>query len=343
MAGKLTYKQEMWHMEPVKWGIIGPGNIARDFVSDLAFVKTPQQVVAVLGKSKKSTIEFASTYNIPHTFFEIDEFIAKGNMDVVYVATPHTLHHEQVMKCLQSRLPVLCEKPLTINETQCKELVDASRTTQTFLMEGMWIRFLPGIRLVMSLLNEGKIGKIVSIRASMGYKAPPGPESRRYFDPALGGGSLLDLGVYPVFLALLLLGVPDTIKAVGTLSEEGVDETCSMLFHYNKGQHATLESSLKSETKLPVEIAGEKGTIKILYPWFEKTPGIELQFYNEEPVTYPIQWEGHGLYFETEEVLSCIQNNQIESKLLSHAFSIELIKIMDEIRSQVKVSYTMHE
>lgn len=329
-------------MEPVKWGIIGPGSIARQFVSDLAFVKTPQQVVAVLGHNKDSTMEFAGAFKIPGTFLEFDAFIAKGNMDVVYVATPHTLHHAQVMQCLQHRIPVLCEKPLTINEAQCKELVDAARTAQTFLMEGMWLRFLPGIRLVMSLISEGKIGKIVSLRASMGYKAPPDPDSR-YFDPALGGGSLLDLGVYPVFLALLLLGVPDTIKAVGTLSEEGIDETCSVLFHYSKGQHATLESSLKSETKLPVEIAGEKGTIKILYPWFEKTPGIELQLYNGEPVTYPMQWEGHGLYFETEEVLSCIQNKQIESKLLSHAFSIEMIRTMDEIRSQVNVSYSMHE
>lgn len=329
-------------MEPVKWGIIGPGNIAREFVSDLGFVKTPQQVVAVLGHSKDSTMEFAGTFNIPHVFFELDEFVAKGNMNVVYVATPHTLHYRQVMKCLQHRIPVLCEKPLTINEIQCKELVDAAKSAETFLMEGMWIRFLPGIQLVMSLLNEGKIGEIVSIKASMGYKAPADPDSR-YFDPALGGGSLLDLGVYPVFLALLLLGAPDTIKAIGTLSEEGIDETCSVLFHYNKGQHATLESSLKMETKLPVEIAGEKGTIRILYPWFEKTPGIELQLYNEEAVTYPVQWEGHGLYFETEEVLNCIQNKQIESKLLSHNFSIEMIKIMDEIRSQVNVSYTMHE
>lgn len=329
-------------MEPVKLGIIGPGNIAREFVSDLAFVKTPQQVVAVLGHNEDSTRAFAGTFNIKNIFFELDAFVTQGNMDLVYVATPHTLHHDQVMKCLQHRIPVLCEKPLTINESQCKELVDAARLAQTFLMEGMWIRFLPGIRLVMSLINEGKIGKIVSLRASMGYKAPSDPDSR-YFDPALGGGSLLDLGVYPVFLALLLLGTPDTIKAVGTLSEEGIDETCSVLFHYNKGQHATLESSLKSETKLPVEIAGEKGTIKILYPWFEKTPGIELQLYNGEPVTYPTQWEGHGLYFEIEEVIRCIQNKQIESKLLSHAFSIDLIRTMDEIRSQVNVSYSMHE
>ena len=330
-------------MEPVKWGIIGPGNIAREFVTDLAFIETPQQVVAVLGHNKESTMDIARTFHVPHVFFDMDEFIANGNMDVVYVATPHTLHHEQVMKCLQHRIPVLCEKPLTINEIQCRELVDTAHAMHTFLMEGMWIRFLPGIRLMMSMLDEGKIGKIVSIRASMGYKAPPGPESRRYFDPALGGGSLLDLGVYPVFLALMILGSPDTIKAVGTLSEEGIDETCSVLFHYSKGQHATLESSLKSETKLPVEIAGEKGTLKLLYPWFEKTPGIELQLYNGEPVTYPVHWEGHGLYFETKEVLSCIQNKQIESKLLSHSFSIELIKIMDEIRSQVNVSYSMHE
>jgi predicted dehydrogenase len=329
-------------MEPVKWGIIGPGNIAREFVSDLAFAKKPQQVVAVLGNSRVSALEFTRAFHVPYLFFELNEFVTKGKMDVVYVATPHTIHYEQVLKCLEHRIPVLCEKPLTINESQCRELVAAARRTGTFLMEGMWIRFLPAIKLLISLLEEGKIGKIVSVKASMGYKAPPDPASR-YFDPALGGGSLLDLGIYPVFIALLLLGAPDTIKAVGTLSEEGIDETCSILFHYDKGQHATLESSLKSETKLPVEIAGEKGAIRALYPWFEKTPAIELQLYDKEPETYPVQWEGHGLYFEAEEVIDCIRNKQIESKLLSHTFSLEMIKIMDEIRKQVNVTYDMHE
>lgn len=125
-------------MEPVKRGIIGPGNIAREFVSDLAFVKTPQQVVAVLGNSRDSALEFTRAFHVPRLFFELHEFVTQGNMDVVYVATPHTLHHEEVLKCLEHRIPVLCEKPLTINEAQCRELVAAARRKGTFLMEGMW-------------------------------------------------------------------------------------------------------------------------------------------------------------------------------------------------------------
>jgi predicted dehydrogenase len=194
----------------------------------------------------------------------------------------------------------------------------------------------------LSIIKDGRIGKIVSIKASMCYKAPQEPNSR-YFDPALGGGSLLDLGIYPIFLAHLLLGKPDTLKAVGSLSSKGVDEACSVLFHYNTGQQAILESSLLAQTDMPAEITGEKGTIKILDPWYEKSAGIELNLYNEEKIIYPCVWEGHGLQYETEEVLNCIQQGKLESDQMSHAFSLEMITIMDEIRNQIQVSYDMYE
>jgi len=329
-------------MKTINWGIIGPGSIARDFAKDLDLIDEPQQIKAVVGHKTGSTNEFAKEFMVPDSFTDFDQFIKKAKVDVVYISTPHPQHFEQALSCLQNKIPVLCEKPMTINAEQSAKLIAAAREHNTFLMEGMWIRFLPSIRQVLSLIKEGTIGNIVSVKASMSYKAPPDPSSR-YFDPVLGGGSLLDLGIYPVFLAYLLMGKPGTIKAIGTLTQEGVDAACSILFHYNSGQQAILESSLLAQTDLPAEIAGEKGTIKILDPWYEKAKGIELHLYNEDKIIYPCEWPGHGLHFEVQEVLNCIRNKKIESEKMSHSFSLEMIQIMDEIRNQINVTYDMYE
>ncbi|MGZ5220659.1 MAG: Gfo/Idh/MocA family protein [Chitinophagaceae bacterium] len=329
-------------MKETNWGIIGPGNIAHDFARDLRLIPVLQRITAVVGQNTDSTVEFAREFNVPETYTDFDDFLKNKSMDAVYIATPHPQHFEQALACLQQNIPVLCEKPMTINADQCGELIAAARKHKTFLMEGMWIRFLPSIQQVLSIIQQGKIGNVVSVKASMCYKAPYDPDSR-YFDPALGGGSLLDLGIYPVFLACLLMGKPDTIKAVATLSKEGVDEACSVLFHYKTGQHAILESSLVAQTDMPAEITGEKGVIKILDPWFEKASGIELNEYNEGKIIYPCNWQGHGLQYEAIEVLNCIQQNKIESDMISHAFSLETIQIMDKIRSQINVTYDLYE
>lgn len=329
-------------MTETNWGIIGPGSIAHDFARDLRLVPVAQHVTAVMGHRPESVEDFAREFNVQHTYTDFNAFIENKNIDAVYIATPHPHHFEQALLCLSKNIPVLCEKPMTINADQSQKLISAAKKDKTFLMEGMWIRFLPSIQQVLSLIEQGRIGKVISVKASMCYKAPDEPDSR-YFDPALGGGSLLDLGIYPVFLAYLLLGKPDTIKAVGTLSAEGIDKACSALFHYKTGQHAVLESSLLAQTDLPAEITGERGTIKILDPWYEKSKGIELHVYDDGKIIYPCRWEGHGLQYEVYEVLNCIQQNKIESDNLSHAFSLEMIKIMDEIRSQIHVTYDMYE
>jgi predicted dehydrogenase len=329
-------------MKRARWGIIGPGTIARQFATDTGLLDAPQIIQAVLGHSKNDTEEFAREFGIPQVFTDLDEFIEKAKIDIAYIATPHTLHYEQVLACLRHKIPVLCEKPITINLEQCNELIAASREHTTFLMEGLWIRFLPSVQQLLEIIEKGEIGRIVSIKASMNFKAPYDPKSR-LFNPELGGGSLLDLGVYPIFLALLLLGKPDTIKAIGTLSDQGVDEDCSILFHYKSGQHAILESSLLSPAQVPAEITGEKGTIRILHPWFEKAAGIEVHLYDEGKVIYPCQWPGHGLQFEAAEALNCISNNEIASDKISHEFSRAMISIMDEVRRQIHVSYEMYE
>lgn len=329
-------------MKLTKWGIIGPGTIARIFAQDLSYVRTPQHITAVLGHHAQSTYEFAREYDIPDYYTNIKDFIKNKNIDAVYIASPHPQHFEQALACLENRIPVLCEKPMTINADQCQKLIDTSKKNNTFLMEGMWIRFLPSIRQAIRMIDEGMIGRITSIRAAMSFKAPHDRDSR-YFNPEQGGGSLLDLGIYPVFLAMLLLGKPRSIRAIGKISDEGVDEACSMLLNYKNGSHATLESSLVSTLDYPAEIVGEQGVIKILNPWFEKATGVELEREGEGKIIYPCQWEGHGLYFEIEEVINCVENNRISSELLSHCFSLDMIKVLDEIRNQIHVSYAMYE
>jgi predicted dehydrogenase len=329
-------------MKSTRWGIIGSGNIAHTFVKDLSFLRTQQEVTAVLGHTRQHTYDFAKEYDIQDYYTEIREFVKNKNIDIAYIATPHSQHYEQALICLQHKIPVLCEKPMTINAEQCRRLTAVSRQNNTFLMEGMWIRFLPSIQLVQRIIDQGLIGKVTSLRASMSFKAPYDPDNR-FFDPELGGGSLLDLGVYPVFLALLILGKPNSVKAIAKLSEEGVDETCSVLFNYNNGSHAIIESSLASSLDIPAEIVGEKGIIKIMNPWYEKASGIELQLNGEGKIIYPCHWEGHGLYFEAEEAIRCLENNSIASELMPHEFSLNMIRIVDEIRNQINVTYEMYE
>ena len=195
---------------------------------------------------------------------------------------------------------------------------------------------------MLDLLQEDKIGKIVSVRANMNYRAPH-DKSNRFFNPDLGGGSLLDLGVYPVFLATLLLGKPVSIKAIAIVSEEGVDQACSILMNYDNDQYAILESSLITQTEMEAEIAGEKGRIKILSPWTETPSGILLEIYDEVKMKFPCKWEGRGFQFEIAEVVQCIGQKRIESPHMPHSLSLQVMQIMDETRRQVNVKYKKFE
>ena len=336
--GILTELQSSKKVASYNWGIIGPGKIAHDFTNDLKLVQPAQHVTAVLGKELEEATDLAKEFEASTPYTDLDAFIRHEGLHIAYIATPHPQHYKEALACLQHKIPVLCEKPLTLNAAQANDLVQASKDNNCFLMEAMWIRFLPGIQKMMMLINEGTIGKVLSVKASMGFKAPKDGNSR-YFNPAMGGGSLLDLGIYPLFLAHLLLGKPSTIKAAGRLSDKGVDEAAAILLDYNGKAQALLDASLLSQSDRPAEIAGEKGIIRIQHPWFEKSTGIELELYNGMKQVFPTSWDGHGLQFEIEEVVQCLDNKKIESILYPHAFTSEVSQAMDEIRNQIHVVY----
>lgn len=326
-------------MKPFNWGIIGPGSIAKDFTNDLKYVRRPQAVTAVLSHRKKSAVEFAEQYKVKSYYTDLKKFLDHQHIDAVYIATPHTFHFDQALACLERGIPVLCEKPLVINASQAKKLHAASKKNKTLLIDGMWIRFLPSIQKVLQLISSGAIGKVRSVKASMSYHAPKN-KNNRYFDPELGGGSLLDLGIYPVFLAQLLLGVPQKIKAIGNLSKEGIDETCAALFQYKNDEHAFIESSIITRTELSAEIGGDKASIKILSPWNEMPEAIVVTANDgKKTKRYPCKWKGRGFQYEVEEVLRCIKNGQTESRLYDHQFSIDIMETLDKIRRQIDVKY----
>ena len=329
-------------MNSYNWGIIGPGSIATDFANDMKLVSGLQKISAVLSHHVDSANEFADEFGVALRYTDMEEFIKNGKVDIAYIATPHPFHYEAIKSCLENHIAVLSEKPIVINYEQYEELRKLSIQNNTFLMEGMWIRFLPSIRKLMELIGQKKIGEIISFKASMYYKAPD-DENNRYYDPEKGGGSLLDLGVYCVFLSTLLLGNPQEIKAVGRLSDKKIDEACGMLLSYKHGCYAMLESSLLIKNNKPAEIFGTKGVIRILDPWFEKSSAIEVELFNGEKEEIPLSWDGHGFQFEMEEVINCVSSRKIESSLLSENITGEVLKIMDEVRNQLDVTYDKYE
>lgn len=329
-------------MNSYNWGIIGPGNIARDFANDMKLVSTPQRITAVLSDHEDSANEFGDEFGVDLRYTNMDDFIRDGKVQIAYIATPHPFHYEAIKACLENHIAVLSEKPIVINYQQYEELRKLSVKNKTFLMEGMWIRFLPSFDKLMELAGQKKIGEIISIKASMYYKAPT-DKNNRYYDPDKGGGSLLDLGIYCIFLSTLLLGKPKQIKAVGRLSEKEIDEACAMLLSYSHGRYAMLESSLLIKNNKPAEIFGTSGVISLLDPWFEKSPSIEVQQFNRDKQEFTLGWEGHGLQFEIEEVINCVFSGKIESDVLHGNLTGDVLKIMDEIRNQVNVTYDKFE
>ena len=325
----------------MQWGIIGPGNIAKEFAEDLQYVESKRCFVgAVLGHAQEHTEAFVQNSG-GFVTQNIQAFV-DTKPDAVYIATPHPLHFEQALICLENKIPVLCEKPLALNEKQVTALVDASQKNKIFLMEGLWTRFLPSFQFLFNIIQSGTIGKVLHLHADMSFIAEK-DKSNRFFNPDLGGGSLLDVGVYSIYLAYFLLGNPDKIFACGKINNAHIDETCGVTLKYNNGTYAMLESSIITQTEGSAWIYGSEGTIRIKKPWTEQPENIEVIINNESSFKHFPSWQGRGFQYEVEEVIKCLAENKIESEILPHSASINVVKIMDEVRTQLNIIYPQYE
>lgn len=319
------------------WGIIGPGKIAHKFAQDLEQV-SGAKIYAIAGRNQERAQRFADVYQVPHAFDDVSQLLALPDLDVVYIATPHTQHHQYTIQCLEAGKAVLCEKPWAINSREAEEVAALAREKQVFLMEAVWTRFLPTTQKILSLIAEGTIGTVESIQADFGFRVlEPDPESR-LFNPALGGGSLLDIGLYPVFLAQLLLGNPEQIYAHARLSETGVDAEMNILLDYGPGQVANLHSTFGAHTKTEAFIHGSKGSIHWHTRWHEPTH-FSVLLPEQGPENYFFDYQTHGYSYEAERVQECLAQGLLECPELPLDFSLKMTKLLDDIRQKAGVQY----
>ncbi len=324
----------------INWGIIGLGKIAHKFAQDLAHV-ADAQLVAVAASSLGRAQEFANTYGAAHAYGSYEGILECPNLDVVYIATPHHLHHANTLLCLRNRTAVLCEKPFAIHATHAVEMIETAREQDTFLMEALWTRFLPVTQKALELIETGAIGEIISVKADFGFKGVFEPRSRLY-DPAQGGGALLDIGIYPVFLSLLLLGKPAVIKALAHIGPTGVDEETGIVLQYAGGQMAHLHATLRAKTKTEAFIYGEEGTIHIHTRWHESTSLTLLKpEHRPQDFTFPLRTRGYN--FEAAEVVRCLQEGRKESAIWPLASTRALMELLDAIRREAGIVYPEYD
>lgn len=321
-----------------KWGIIGPGKIAAKFAASLQQV--PGAVLqAIASRDKNRARQFAQQFGAKTTYTDYTELVRDTEVDIVYIATPHSFHHAHALLCLQHKKPVVCEKPLTLTYASAQEMVAAARNANVFFMEGMWTRFFPAIHKTVELIKQGAIGDVKFLQADFGFNAPFDTSSR-LFDVKLGGGSLFDVGVYPLFLALLILGEPSEVQSKSHLSSTGADEQTSITLYYNSGQIASLHSSIVTSTPIQAVITGTKGSITLPSPWF-KPNTVVFKKDEQEAETFSFPYTGFGFECEIQEVMHCLDNGLLESPLMPLNFSLLMSRTLDTVCRQNDLQYEL--
>ena len=324
----------------IRWGILGAGNIAKKLAADIALVDNAQ-LVAIGSRSKEKATQFASAFSIPHIHDSYEDLARNPEVDVIYVATPHSHHHENTLMCLENNKAVLCEKAFAVNYRQAKEMVEKAREKKLFLMEAMWTKFLPHYNKMKSIVDSGQLGNISSVLINFGFK-PRTPVPARLFDPALAGGTILDIGVYNVFIAMSVLGRPDEIEAYMSPASTGIDEQCSVVFRYKNGPMAQLFSSFVAHLPTEADINGSDGRLRLTHRFY--APESTLEFYPEKMdskqlVPFNSPQQGWGYQYEVKHVCDCLERGMKESDVMTLDNTLEMMQVLDEIRMKAGIRY----
>jgi predicted dehydrogenase len=323
-------------VEPIRWGVIGTGGIASAFADDLRLLPDAS-LVAVGSRRQPSADEFADRHEVPHRHASYEALVADDAVDVVYVATPHTDHHASALLAIDAGKAVLVEKAFTVNASQARALVDAARSRGVFLMEAMWMRFLPHIRQVRSLVESGALGDIGQVVADHGQWFERDASSR-LFDPALGGGALLDLGVYTVSFASMILGTPTRVTAVSDPAFTGVDATTSIVLQHPDGAHASLTATLRAAGPTRAFVVGTDARVEIDSAFYAPT-AFTLIGRDGSVERYDEPHEGGGLRHEAAEVMRCLREGRLESDGMPLDETVAIMETMDEVRRQIGLRY----
>ncbi|HEU5168660.1 MAG TPA: Gfo/Idh/MocA family oxidoreductase [Chitinophagaceae bacterium] len=323
----------------IRWGILGCGRIARKFAADLRLV-ADAELTAIASRNKETLELFAKDFPCKQLHNSYEALSASSEVDVIYVATPHSHHHEHTILCLNHDKAVLCEKAFAINSRQATEMIKTAKDRKVFLMEALWTKFLPHYKKLQELLQQKTLGDIKSVLVNFGFKTSE-KSPQRLFDPLLGGGTLLDIGIYNVFMAMSVLGKPDSIEAIMTPTSTGVDEQIAVLFQYNSGAMAQLFSSFVTNLPTQAEINGTQGCITLTTRFYEQSATMQLSKkipYEREII--PVEKEeGFGYQYEARHVNECLKKGLIESPVMTHADTLLLMEILDKIRKKARIEY----
>ena len=323
-------------MKKYNWGIIGAGNIAGKFAEDLQLLPNAR-LTAVSSRSPERASAFAEKYGIPEWYGSWEGVANNPGIDIAYIATHHPFHFENARTCLENGKAVLCEKPFTMNRRELESLAGMAREKKVFLMEAIWSRFLPSTRKVLELTDQGDLGRLTGIYADFGFWLDYNP-GHRLFDPAQGGGALLDLGIYPIFISQLFAGPPDKIQASARFAPSGVDHSGNMVFEHGTDVVSSLNYTLLSESPVEANLLFEKGRIRMESWWL--TPGpVTLHRKEEEPKKFSFSEPGHGYHHEAAEVMRCLDEGQTESPMLPLDFSLDLMGTLDAVRAACGIIY----
>ncbi len=322
--------------EKIRWGIIGTGSIAKKFAAALAFLPDAE-LIAVGSRAQASADAFADMFHIPHRHTTYADLANDPDVDVVYISTPHPFHKENSILCLEAGKAVLCEKPFTINAREAEEVINLARRKNLFLMEAMWTRFLPVMVEVRRLLSERAIGDVRMVMADFGFRAEFNPQGR-LFNPALGGGALLDIGVYTISLASMVLGTPSRVTGMAYLGETGVDEQSAFILGYDQGQLAVLSVAVRTNTSQEAHLLGTIGKIRLHPSWWRGTT-LTLSVAGKEDLTMDLPHVGNGYNYQAAEVMRCLRAGQTESSIMPLDETLSIMKTMDQIRAQWGLKY----
>jgi predicted dehydrogenase len=319
-----------------KWGIMAPGKMSAKFTAGLKLLENAE-LYAVGSRDLKRAKQFAEDFGFKKYFGSYEELAADRDLEIVYIASPHSYHREHTLLCLKNGKAVICEKAFALNSHEVEEMINEATRQKVFLMEALWPPFQPIYRKTMEILQTGEPGKIVHLNASFAFQPPYDPLERK-FNLSLGGGSLLDIGIYPVIDALYFMGVPSEIVAKASFAESGSENSISIIFRYKDGRMATLYSSFRTAGEIGCDLLCEKGNL-FFTRRRDMSQRLIVAMNDRENVEYSLLPDAMGYQFEATEVMNCLDAGKLESEVVPLSFSRSLINTLDRIREAAGIVY----
>jgi predicted dehydrogenase len=323
-------------MSSIRWGVIGTGGIAAAFVEDLRLL-ADAEVVAVGSRQQASAAAFAAEHGVGRAHGSYADLVTDPDVDVVYVSTIHPTHHDAAKLAIEAGKAVLLEKPFTMDAVEARDLVDAARTRGVFLMEAMWARFVPHMVRVRELIAEGALGEVRLVIADH-CQWFPGDPTHRLLAPELGGGALLDLGIYPLSFSSMVLGTPTRVTAVSEPTSTGVDATTSMLLQHDGGAQSVLTTTLSALGPNRAAVVGTEARLEIDGVFYSPS-SFTLTGRDGSVQRFDEPHEGRGLRHEAAEVMACLREGRLESAVLPLDETVAIMQTMDEVRRQIGLTY----